>query len=169
MRRVSAFAALSVALSIGAASTAFAQDATPPPETAPQTTPETSSETSSERRPIGLEEFRALVDGKTVYYATPDGVPIGREYFPPGRNSAVYVHVDGPCLNGTWRYAWPVFCFKYRQQPSCWSTYWDGDRIFVLSDDGQLQQITAIVENEPLVCNDLLSAAPRRLSGPPPG
>jgi hypothetical protein len=61
---------------------------------------------------IGLEEWREMTDGRTVWYSL-NGQHWGREYFHPGGSSATFISADGECVTAPWAYADGIFCFSY--------------------------------------------------------
>lgn len=124
---------------------------------------------------IPFDEFRALADGKTLYFQLMDGRFWGREYYVPGTQESVFVFADGECFEGYWTYRDEIYCYHYREQPSCWRHFWLDGSIAVESGDGLRQVVAKITENEPLSCKpELLSEAPharlaRLVSGGAPG
>lgn len=104
-------------------------------------------------RRIAPTEFEELFLGKTVYFVLPDGTPWGREFYAPDGEQTVFVYWDGRCLQGRWAaHERARYCFYYRDEPSCWATFWQGREIVVVSDDGMRQRVERIVEDEPLSC-----------------
>lgn len=113
------------------------------------------------RGAIPFDEFRALADGKTLYFQLLDGRFWGREYYVPGTQESVFVFADGECFEGYWTYRDQVYCYHYRDQPSCWRHFWLDGAIAVESGDGLRQVVAKIAENEPLSCKpELLSQGP---------
>lgn len=112
--------------------------------------------------------FKALVDGNTVYFELEDGSLWGREYYRPGTNETVFIVAEtGECLKGFWRLEGERYCYYYRDRPSCWLTYYEGDRIVVEAPDGMRQRVRKIVSNEPLSCEKgLVSQVLPPLPGP---
>lgn len=112
-------------------------------------------------RDIPLSEFRSIVDGKTVYFELEDGTPWGREYYIPGTQNSVFVFHDGECFEGYWQVEGLYYCYYYRDQPSCWLTFWEDGEIKVESRSGMRQVVGKIADFEPLSCEpELLSRAP---------
>ena len=111
-----------------------------------------SSDASPAPKPIEIPEFQNLFIGKTVYFELEDGTLWGREYYVPGSQDAVFVFADGQCFEGYWAKVEDRYCFFYRDEPSCWLTFWEADRIIVVSRDGMRQRVRTIVESEPLSC-----------------
>lgn len=111
-------------------------------------------------RDIPLSEFHSIVDGKTVYFELEDGTPWGREYYIPGTQDSVFVFHDGECFEGYWQVEGLYYCYYYRDQPSCWLTFWEDGQIKVESRGGMRQVVGKIVDFEPLSCQpELLSRA----------
>ena len=114
------------------------------------------------RQDIELPEFRELFMGKTVYFRLEDGTRWGREYYKPGGQESVFVFENGPCFEGRWDKVDDRYCFYYREEASCWLTFWENEEIYVVSRTGMRQQIDRIVESEPLSCEpEGVSFAPR--------
>ncbi len=123
-------------------------------------------ESSDPQRSIGKAEFNALVDGRTVYFELEDGTFWGREYYIRGTNRTVFEFADGQCYNGDWRKEGDYYCYYYLDEPSCWLTFYEGDRLTVLSRNGAKQRVRRI-SDETLSCDaDLFSRAPNRLFAP---
>lgn len=118
-----------------------------------------AGEPTAERRMIDIPEFERLFLGKTVYFELPTGELWGREYYLPGSNDAVFQFAEtGQCLEGYWAKVDDRYCFFYRDQPSCWLTYWEGDKIIVVSREGNRQQIRQIVDYEPISCEPAVTS-----------
>ncbi len=113
------------------------------------------------RRDISPEAFKAMTDGKTLYFELVDGQLWGREFYVPGSNRTVFKNaLTDECLEGHYTREGDRFCYHYRDQPSCWLTFYEDDQIVVEAEDGQRQWVRKIVSNEPLSCADgLLSEA----------
>jgi hypothetical protein len=107
-------------------------------------------------QPIGLDEWRALTDGRTVHYEI-GGQLWGREHFHKGRDSATFVAPDGQCMTAPWAYAEGVYCFAY-QGMDCFRHVRRGGRLFAvpLSGEGGAQEIVRITD-EPLSCEPPLA------------
>lgn len=96
------------------------------------------------------DAWRALVTGKTLYYATSEGL-VGREYYPPGGQRAVFEYAgDRSCFEGSWREADGVFCFNYDGE-HCFFHLRRGDMIIARQMNGVDQQVVKITE-ETLSC-----------------
>lgn len=154
-RRVATLTAIAAAMVFWAGVSAVAQTADASPPAAPaQATPSDGGE-----RLIPFDEFRALSDGKTLHFLLEDGTPWGREYYVPGTQDSVFVFDNGECFEGYWTYDQQYYCYFYRDEPSCWTHFWEEGRIKVESRSGMRQIVGRIVDQEPLSCEpELLSA-----------
>lgn len=107
---------------------------------------------SAEEKFFTEETWRALVEGKTLYYMTPFGM-MGREYYPPGGNRAVFEYdVDKRCFDGSWSEQNGLFCFNYDGQ-HCFEHLKRGDDIIAREVDGD-EQIVIRITDEVLSCSD---------------
>lgn len=106
--------------------------------------------------PIGLAEWRAMTDGRTVHYEI-DGQVWGREHFHKGRDSATFVAPDGECMTAPWAYAEGVYCFAY-QGMDCFRHVRRDGRLFAvpIAGSGDTQEIVRITD-EPLSCEPPLA------------
>ncbi|MEO1291390.1 MAG: hypothetical protein AAFV62_00940, partial [Pseudomonadota bacterium] len=128
--------------------------------TAPSIPPSLPTAGDAEVPSIPLAEFRSLVSGKTLHFILPDGSPWGREWYQPGTQRSVFVFRDGTCFDGQWERKGNRYCYYYRDEPSCWLTHYEGDRIKVISRTQMVQYVARITSNEPLSCDpELLSRA----------
>jgi hypothetical protein len=105
---------------------------------------------------IGLEEWREMTEGRTVWY-TLDGRQWGREYFHPGTDSATFVSADGDCATAPWVYADGVFCFAYTGMDCFRHIRRDGQLLAVPLSNGATQVIEKITDG-PLSCEPPLSS-----------
>lgn len=148
-RRV--FAAVAAAILLSFAAAPVASRAEP-----------TEKAASGEEVFFDAASWRALVEGKTVYYEDSNG-PIGREYFPPGGNRAFFEHAGGNfCLEGTWSEKDGVFCFEYDRQ-HCFYHLEKGGEIYARLSDFLLQkgnedQRVAKIVTEPFTCQKGLTS-----------
>lgn len=151
-------AAVVCAFVLIAVAPAAAQSITPP-QLADTPAADADIDRATSLQTIPFAEFRAMTDGKTVYFELEDGEPWGREYYIPGTQDSIFVFADGECFEGHWTYDSSYYCYHYRDQPSCWLHFWEGDTIKVESRSGMRQVVGKIVEREPLSCEpELLSA-----------
>ena len=164
LRRLAACgAAMSVALLLGAAALAKPQEVSPQPP-AIDATPNAEGNlvAPDEATPGGAEVFfnaetwRALVEGKTLYYQTPQGM-VGREYYPPGSNRAVFEYAgDNSCFEGSWTEQDGKFCFNYDGTHCFYHLMRDGE-IFARQMDGVDQKVIKITK-EPFTCGAELTS-----------
>jgi hypothetical protein len=106
--------------------------------------------------PIGLAEWRAMTDGRTLHYEI-GGEVWGREHFHKGRDSATFVAPNGECMTAPWAYAEGVYCFAY-QGMDCFRHVRRGGRLFAvpIGRSGDTQEIVRITD-EPLSCEPPLA------------
>lgn len=134
-------AALLGLLSIGAPQAALAQVG------------EADAQSPAEGDEIFFDEasWRALVEGKTLYYRLPDGL-VGREYYPPGGGDRVVFEYagNGRCFEGSWSATDGLFCFQYDGE-HCFRHLKRGDHIYARQMDGVDQKVVQI-SSEPLSC-----------------
>ena len=73
--------------------------------------------------PLTASEFEALVQGRTLSYAT-GGVPYGAEEYLRDRRVR-WSHLDGACEEGRWYASGDEVCFVYEgiETPQCWQFY----------------------------------------------
>ncbi|MCI4662878.1 MAG: hypothetical protein MRY63_13790 [Neomegalonema sp.] len=108
--------------------------------------------TPGEPSSLPLNKFQALVDGKTLYFTLPNGSFWAREWYEPGSNRTVIQMNSGECIEGHWELHGNRYCYFYREQPSCWLTHYEADRLKVVSRTGSVQYVDKITDNEPLSC-----------------
>ncbi len=107
--------------------------------------------------PLSGEEFEALVEGKTLSFATEQGT-YGTEYYAANRR-VVWAFSGDNCVNGEWFEAespsGPMICFEYENNPTpqCWQVFDQGGllRAEFMNDPGTSVLYQAR-ETEPLVC-----------------
>ena len=73
--------------------------------------------------PLSPAEFEAMVEGRTLSYAT-GGVPYGAEEYLRDRRVR-WSHLDGACEEGRWYAAGDEVCFVYEgiEAPQCWQFF----------------------------------------------
>jgi hypothetical protein len=107
--------------------------------------------------PIGLDEWRALTGGQTVWYSL-DGRHWGKEFFHPGRDSATFVTADGDCVTAPWIYADGLYCFAYAGL-DCFRHVRRGDRMLAIPfDPGGQEQVIERITDTPLSCEAPLAS-----------
>ena len=94
--------------------------------------------------------------GRTVTYRI-DGSFWALEHYFPGTDRVQLQLHDGTCLDGTWDYQAPHYCFHWEGQgTSCFRHARAGDAILIIqSEEGVdtplIQQVTAVTDT-PLSC-----------------
>ena len=107
--------------------------------------------------PIPLEEWRAMVEGRTVWYSL-DGEHWGKEYFHPGKSSATFLARDGQCVTAPWVYAEGVYCFAYAGM-HCFRHVRRGEEIVVIPIEGEGgEQTVERIDDAPISCEPPLSS-----------
>lgn len=129
----------------------------PPIEEASPDADEIESFEAGERVYLDAEQFRAAFEGKTVHLS--DGRNhYGSEQYLPG-DRALWKADRGVCREGEWRYAAPLFCFRYAEDgPHCWRVFRSGGGFFAESGDGGLLLEIYDVSERPLSCAPELSS-----------
>lgn len=97
-------------------------------------------------------QWRALVEGKTLYYRNRNGEFVGREYYAPGSQRAVFIYFDGSCYDGTWREDDGVFEFRY-DGVFYFRHLRRGGELIAAEVDGP-EQVVFKITNEVLSCSD---------------
>ncbi len=105
---------------------------------------------------IPVEEWRALAQGRTLTYRIDDEFFALERYAPTGDGVTLQL-VDGTCLEGTWDYVEPIYCFYWRgAETACFRHARIGDTILIVQtengvDTGFVQTMTG-VSDVPLAC-----------------
>lgn len=103
--------------------------------------------------PLTGDEFEALVEGKTLTFATGQD-PYGIEYYAPNRR-VIWQFLGGECISGEWYEDGSNICFVYENnpEPQCWQVFEDEGK---LRADFMNTPGTTILyeayESEPLIC-----------------
>jgi hypothetical protein len=104
---------------------------------------------------IPVEEWQAMASGRTVTYRI-DGALWALERYYSGNRVQLQLY-DGSCLDGTWDYQAPHYCFHWEGQgTSCFRHARVGDAIVVIQtqdgiDTPLTQDVTAVTDT-PLDC-----------------
>ena len=107
--------------------------------------------------PIPPEEWRAMVEGRTVWYSL-NGEHWGREYFHPDKDSATFLARDGQCVTAPWAYAEGVYCFAYAGMHCFRHVRRDGEIVVIpIEGDGAEQRVERI-DDTPISCEPPLSS-----------
>ena len=110
----------------------------------------------SEAKDITVDEWRAMATGRTLTYKI-GGELWALEHYFAGTNYVALQLYDGTCLQGTWDYQAPLFCFHWDGQgSSCFRHVRLGSEIIVVeTQDGQdtamTQEMTG-VSDAPVSC-----------------
>lgn len=105
---------------------------------------------------IPPEEWGAMASGRTLTYRI-DGKFWALEHYYPGTNHVTLQINDGSCMEGTWEYQAPLYCFHWDEQgTACFRHVRIGDQIVIIeTQDGQdtpmLQSMTGVTDT-PLSC-----------------
>ncbi len=105
---------------------------------------------------IPVEEWQAMAMGHTLTYRI-NGEFWAMEHYYPGTNHVTLQLYDGSCMQGTWDYADPLYCFHWEgQQASCFRHVRVGDEIRIIeskdgTDTAMTQNMTS-VSDMPLAC-----------------
>ena len=111
---------------------------------------------------IPVEEWRAMASGRTVTYRI-DGELWALEHYFPGTDRVQLQLYDGTCLDGTWDYRAPHYCFHWSGQgTSCFRHARVGDAIVIIqTEDGVdtplTQEVTAVTDT-PLACGPAVTS-----------
>lgn len=105
---------------------------------------------------IPLEEWTAMAEGRTLSYAI-DGRLWALERYEPGSNRVTLQFRDGSCLDGTWDYTAPFYCFHWDATgTSCFRHTRLEEQILILETQGGLEtggiQVMTGVSDLPLTC-----------------
>ncbi len=100
---------------------------------------------------IPLDEWTAMAMGHTLTYRI-DGELWALEHYFPGTNRVALQLYDGTCMQGTWDYTAPLYCFHWEGQgTSCFRHARLGDAILIIeTQDGQdtsmTQEMTGVTD-----------------------
>lgn len=110
---------------------------------------------------IAVQEWTELTAGKTVTYRI-DGQFWALERYVAGTNRVMIQFSDSSCLEGTWEYVEPLYCFHWiGEGTSCFRHVRMGEEILVLETErgvetGDVQVMTG-VSDTPLACGPAIS------------
>ncbi len=111
---------------------------------------------------IPAEEWAAMATGRTLTYQI-EGVPFARERYYPGTDRVTLQLADGQCLQGTWSYAAPLYCFRWEgEEPACFRHARLGQTILVIQTDNGadtpvIQRMTGVTDT-PLFCGPAVTS-----------
>jgi hypothetical protein len=125
-----------------------------------------ASQSPSERNAaaanIPVEEWTAMATGRTLTYRI-NGEFWALEHYYPGTNRVTLQLYDGRCMQGTWDYAEPLYCFHWEGQgTSCFRhARLDSEIVIIESQDGadtpMTQSMTAVTD-VPLSCGPAVTS-----------
>ena len=110
---------------------------------------------------IPVEEWTAMAMGRTLTYRI-NGQLWAIEHYYPGTNHVTLQLYDGSCMQGTWDYSAPLYCFHWDGQgTSCFRhARLDGEMLVIETRDGldtpMTQSMTAVTD-APLTCEPATS------------
>ncbi|TPE51351.1 hypothetical protein [Amaricoccus solimangrovi] len=117
--------------------------------------PALSAETAG-AKDIPVEEWVAMADGHTLTYEI-NGIFFALEHYYPHSNRVTLQANDGRCLQGTWNYEAPHYCFYWEgQPPACFRHARLGKEILIIEtqdghDTAMTQEMTN-VSDTPVTC-----------------
>lgn len=111
---------------------------------------------SDAARDIPLEEWVAMADGNTLTYRI-NGIFFALEHYYPRSNRVTLQASDGRCLQGTWNYEAPHYCFYWEDQPpACFRHARLGSEILIIEtengEDTPMTQLMTDVTDTPVRC-----------------
>ena len=105
---------------------------------------------------IPVEEWRAMATGRTLTYLI-NGALWALEHYYPGSNRVMLQLYDGTCMEGTWDYSDPLYCFHWDGQgTACFRHVRVDDRVVIIeshagNDTPMTQDMTAVTD-VPVAC-----------------
>jgi hypothetical protein len=105
---------------------------------------------------IPVAEWVAMAMGRTLTYRI-DGELWAMERYTPGTNRVTLQLYDGTCMEGTWDYSAPIYCFHWDGEgTACFRHARRGEEILIIeTQDGQdtpaVQMMTGVTD-VPLAC-----------------
>lgn len=109
---------------------------------------------------IGPDAWRALTEGKTLFYYR-DGALYGWEYYYPDSVKVEFCSADGVHAVGEWGYSEGTYCFAYFGDLHCFRHVMRDGEIFVIDvnsgDDGaggDEQRVDRIANGGPIPCSE---------------
>jgi hypothetical protein len=113
-------------------------------------------------RNIPLEEWTGMAMGRTLTYRI-DGEFWALEHYYPGTDRVTLQLYDGTCLQGTWDYTAPHYCFHWEGEGTACFRHarLDDEIIIIETQDGadtlMLQSMTAVTD-VPLACGPAVTS-----------
>ena len=107
-------------------------------------------------RDIPVEEWIAMTDGRTLTYRI-NGAFFALEHYYPHSDRVTLQSSDGRCLQGTWIYQAPRYCFFWDDEaPACFRHVRLGGEILIIeTQDGRdttSTQLMSGVSDTPVTC-----------------
>ena len=124
--------------------------------------PAASPERIAQATNIPVEEWKAMAMGRTLTYRI-NGELWAFEHYHPGTNRVTLQLYDGTCLEGTWDYDAPHYCFHWETEgTACFRHARLGDEILIVETQGGvdtllLQSMTAVTDL-PLACGPAVTS-----------
>jgi hypothetical protein len=121
-----------------------------------------TAETVARATNIPVEEWIAMATGRTLTYRI-NGEFWALEHYYPGTNRVTLQLYDGTCMQGTWDYHAPLYCFHWEGQgTSCFRHARLGDEILIIetqdgADTPMTQSMTAVTD-VPLSCGPAVTS-----------
>jgi hypothetical protein len=111
---------------------------------------------------IPVEEWTAMASGRTLTYRI-NGEFWALEHYYPGSNHVTLQLYDGTCMEGTWDYTAPLYCFHWEGQgTSCFRHARRGDEILIIETrdgaDTPMTQMMTAVTDVPLTCGPAVTS-----------
>ena len=107
-------------------------------------------------RDIPVEDWIAMTEGRTLTYRI-NGAFFALEHYYPRSNRVTLQSSDGRCLQGTWNYQAPRYCFFWDDEPpACFRHVRLGEEILIIeTQDGRdtpSTQLMSGVSDTPVTC-----------------
>lgn len=104
---------------------------------------------------LSPEEWRRLVAGRTVWYRIGEAI-WGRERYAADADRVVFQFPEGDCVEGTWIYAAPWYCFDFGDAAGlaglhCFRHLRHEGSLWALGMAGEPQRVERI-DDTPLTC-----------------
>lgn len=111
---------------------------------------------------IPVEEWTAMASGRTLTYRI-NGAFWAMEHYYPGSNHVTLQLYDGTCMEGTWDYADPLYCFHWDGNgTACFRHARLDDEILVIEQrdgaDSPMTQTMSAVTDARLACAPMVGS-----------
>lgn len=122
------------------------------PAAAEPRVPAPPSDLAEAGRDIPPAEWRARVDGRTVWYYTGNGL-WGREHYHSGAGYVTFQYWTGECRQARWSFEDGIYCFDFRDAaPHCFRHIEHEGDIWALPVNGGAPQAVVHIDHTPLDC-----------------